>query len=493
MNPVESDGRSEVRKKVLDGARWVVGVRILNQVINWIATIAVVRLLTPRDYGLNAMLEVVTEIALILGTMSLDSAIIRFGVRNRDKIAAAFGLLLVLNFSLFALIFISSESIAAYFGEPSLSNLIRVVSVILLVAPFRVIPNAILDMNLDFKLKANVDFVASILSSITSLALAWLGYGVWALVIAVVIGALVRAFALMALRPWIVVPSLRFGAIADVVRYGSVLALGGAIGIVSAKVLNAVAGPVIGAEELGLYAVALVFAILPMSKVMPVVQQTIFPVIAAIREDHLEARRYILKALDLSAFVIVPASVGIVILAGLIVEVVFGSSWAGLALPLAVLSSFVPLRLLNQIFHAPLNAVGLAQRVNWVHLLNAVVLVAGSFHAVQYGVIGLVWLNCAAVVLSTILSLSLAWKVFSLTWSDIFRAVLPALTCSALMGFVLYLVVQWFPTTRPALTLSGAVVAGVFLYLGSMRLCFRTRFTEILNYVLGRRPLNPDA
>ena len=122
--PVEDEAK--LRKQLVSGAKWATGVRIASQIFTWAVTLIMVRLLTPQDYGLNAMLEVPIELLFLFSTLGLDSAIIRFGKRDSAQLSSTFGLLLAVNGALFLSLQLSANLIAEYFKEPRLALLVRV-------------------------------------------------------------------------------------------------------------------------------------------------------------------------------------------------------------------------------------------------------------------------------------------------------------------------------------------------------------------------------
>ena len=146
--PVEDEAK--LRKQLVSGAKWAAGVRLASQIFTWSVTLIMVRLLTPQDYGLNAMLEVPIELLFLFSTLGLDSAIIRFGKRDPTELSSTFGLLLSVNGVLFLALVLSADLIAEYFKEPRLALLVQVSALSFVLAPFRTIPNALLDMALEF-------------------------------------------------------------------------------------------------------------------------------------------------------------------------------------------------------------------------------------------------------------------------------------------------------------------------------------------------------
>lgn len=239
--PPELVDEPRLRAKLLSGAKWSVALRLATQTYSWIITLVMVRLLTPQDYGLNAMLEAPIEILGLLGTLGVDAALIRFGIRDPQRLASAFGFLLIVNALLFGALFVGAPWIATYFNAPQLEPLTRVAAVVFVLAPFRVIPNAILDMDLDFKLKAQVELKATMAASLVGLGLALAGAGVWALVAVVVLGAVLKAALLAWYRPWFVRPRLDWALSRPLITYGLTLITGAMLTVFAGKSVSALA------------------------------------------------------------------------------------------------------------------------------------------------------------------------------------------------------------------------------------------------------------
>src|SRR5690349_18431713 len=149
---------SEIVDRVLSGARWATVLRFAGQAISWLSTIIVVRYISPEDYGLNAMLEAPLELLGLLCTFGLDLALVRARHIEDHELRSVFGWLLLINGLLFLAYFFGAGLIASYFHEPRLETLAKVLAFVFLLTPFRVIPNALLDRNLKFKLRASAEF-----------------------------------------------------------------------------------------------------------------------------------------------------------------------------------------------------------------------------------------------------------------------------------------------------------------------------------------------
>lgn len=479
--PLEDEAK--LRKQLVSGAKWATGVRIASQIFTWSVTLIMVRLLTPQDYGLNAMLEVPIELLFLFSTLGLDSAIIRFGKRDPTELSSTFGLLLSVNGALFLTLVLSADFIAVYFKEPRLALLVQVSALSFVLAPFRTIPNALLDMALEFKIKAQVELAAAIISSLVALGLALAGAGVWALVTTMLMSAFLRAALLAYFRPWILRPRFDIGPVKVLLQYGLVVMTGEAIRVFSGSALSLLAGPIIGAETLGLYAVARVFSTLPMSKIMPILQQTMFPAFARLKEQPEVAKKYLLKSLELSSLIIFPVTIGMACVSDHLVNVVFGEKWKTIAIPLAILSALMPIRLINQIFYAPLNALGHAKWVTMINLLNLLIIAAGAVTASKYGLLGLVYLSSISAILSAVFSVFIGRRKLDTRVSDLYHALKPAFLGSLVMAIILLIANQFIFKLPGLIWLSIEIVCGGLIYYLMIFFLFRKTLDEVKSHI----------
>ena len=149
----------------------------------WAATIIVVRLLDPHDYGLFAMTQVVLVLFNFLNGYSFASSLIQADSVDEKRIAQVFGLLILLNAGLAAIQFLSAPLAAAYFKQPIVADMLRVQTLLYLATPFIALPSALLARGLDFRNQAKVNMVSAFVSAGTALGCALAGLVLWTLVI----------------------------------------------------------------------------------------------------------------------------------------------------------------------------------------------------------------------------------------------------------------------------------------------------------------------
>jgi len=461
---------SDVHKQIISGMKWMAGLKFVGQLYGWIVTFAVVRILSPSDFGLNSMIEAPVEILLLVAVIGIDGALIKFRVTGVKELASVFGFLLISNFTIAVLLFLSANLFASYFKQEALVPLIQVSAVVFILVPFRVIPDALLDLNLDFKLKAKIDVASSLASSTVSLFVAINGGGVWALMSALLVNPLLKTILLSVFRPWIIIPEFYFRGVSMLLKYGFQLVAGSALAVLSGKLLIAIIGPKIGAENLGFYSVAVMLSMLPLNKLMPVIQQTLLPAYSRFQNDDAILRKYILKAVELSLLLMMPLSVAMAFHSEAIIRILLGEKWLKISDVFAALSLLLVLRLANFIFHTPLIATGHAKFVTVVQAIGFVTIVGGAFVAGDFGLKGLVILSVINTTLLAIVMTIACTKIFDIRYKDYAKSIYPAFIGTLCMFISLFIVNLLPIASNYQLHLSLATVIGTCTYFASINL-----------------------
>ncbi|TDP74618.1 lipopolysaccharide biosynthesis protein [Roseateles toxinivorans] len=462
----KTDQGGNLGGRLASGVKWAALSRITSQSISWLVTLIIIRLLHPHDYGLNAMIEVPIELCLLFSSLGIDAALIRFGRYDEKQLSSAFGVLLIANGLIFAMLQLSADLIALYFGEPRLAPLIRVSATIFLLAPFRIIPNALLDAALDFKLKSQIEMIAAFVASVLSLILALSGAGVWALVAVVVINPAIRVALLAYWLPWIIRPAFRFQDIRHLIGYGSVVLAGSVMAVLSARVITLLAGPKLGAEMMGVYAVATVFSLLPMSKMMPIVNQTLYPAFAQSKHDAAGIERFLLKSVSLTALIIFPLTIGMACVAASIVPLVFGKQWGSVIQPLAILCLLMPVKLMGELFSLPINATGKAKYTAKIQLFGLIVSASGVLYAAEFGLIGLTALAALNILLVGGLSVLFSCRLFGISARKVWASVSSAIFGCALMALSLIFIDRNWGFVDGWLGLICQLITAAMIYIG---------------------------
>jgi O-antigen/teichoic acid export membrane protein len=391
----------QVEQQAAAALKWHTIAKVFSQAFSWAVTLIVVRLLAPEDYGLMAVSTVIISIIAGTAEFGLGSSLIQAENLDRRELARVAGALGLFNLVCGAALALSAPWIATLFNEPGLDLVIQVSTLHFLLYAIEVVPQALMQREMKFKRNAGIEVAAVIASSATTLLLAWLDAGVWALVIGNLAGGAVRT-GLFVLLGTVVLPSFVLTGIGKHIRFGGQVTLARFLWQFTYQLDTLIAARFLTSQAVGLYSVSMHLATLPVSKTMAIVNQVAFPAVARLQNELPRMRARLLEALRLLAFVAMPTLWGLSATAHEFVDVVLGAKWHEAVLPLALVSLTAPARMLMALFATAASAIGRADLEVRNTFIGALILPVAFLIGVQASLPGLAasWLVAIPLILA---------------------------------------------------------------------------------------------
>ena len=181
-----------IKKDTIKGSKWTIIEKISLQGIQFIIGLILARLLTPSDFGVVGILTVFIAISQTFVDGGFSNALIRKIDRTEIDYATAFFFNLVIGIICSGILCFIAPFVADFFNIPILTNVLRVLSLTLLINSFSVVQIEKLNIAIDFKSQAQATLFSVILSGCIGIFLAYRGSGVWALVCQSVLSSLFK-------------------------------------------------------------------------------------------------------------------------------------------------------------------------------------------------------------------------------------------------------------------------------------------------------------
>ncbi|WP_315761902.1 lipopolysaccharide biosynthesis protein [Sphingomonas sp. Y38-1Y] len=474
--------RQQVRSAVL----WRSGTQFLGQLVTWGSTFLVIRILSPEDYGLFAMTQVVLALLNMLNGYGLASAIIqRPHVDTRLK-RQLFGLLLILNLGLGALQVAMAPLAAAYFRQPIVADLLRVQALLYVATPFIAFPYALLARDMDFKGQAQANLASATLGALVSLAGALAGWGVWTLIAAPMALFWSRAIIMTWLARSLMWPSFDFRGAGDVVRFGGLMATSQLFWFLQSQADVFVAGRHLDPHTLGLYTTALFLTQVFVAKFLPTLNDVAFSAYARIQDDAAAMGAAFAKSSRIVMVAAMPFYAGLAVTADPLVHVVLGEKWLQAAPLVRILAIAMPFMTLQTLFAPATNARGLPGLAARLGAAGGVLLPLAFVIGVKFGVEGLVWSWVAVWPLYLIVTAGRSLREVGLSASALASAIAPPLLAGLAMAAIVVVIDTALPPLDPAPRLAILVAAGASAYGGWLALFARDTLAELIAFVRRR-------
>ncbi|MEO8715511.1 MAG: lipopolysaccharide biosynthesis protein [Acetobacteraceae bacterium] len=453
---------SVLKAQVLRGVAWASVTRIGGQMLNWVMTLAVVRFLAPADYGLMAITMAVTGFLAAMSYVGFSDVLVQS--RDADANAAeALGLILIVNVVFLAILFAGAPGIASFYHDPRLTPLLRVVSLSFILLAVSALSRATLQRALALKQMSAIDMMANVLGGVATIVLAWLGFGVWALLDGYMLAETVRTGGFLILAPIRHFPALPTRRQAGLMRMGSYRTAENVLWYFSTQIDILVAGRLLGSNVLGIYSLARTLASLPIDKLATVVKPIGLPAFARVQDDIDQALSYLAKSMRVLALLSFPIFFGLSAVAHDLVPAVLGPRWAGAATPLAILALGMTLRPTG-LFVAPF-MLGLGHfRTSLVNTVIGTIMFGLAYVVgAHWGIYGI----CGAAAVAYPLQFLLWVHRVSVVRRGWFRRLLAPLLRPGLAAVLMYVAVQAVSWTLPA-GFSASVRLGVLVATGSV-------------------------
>ncbi len=456
-----------LRSQALSGFRWTASVRLASQVVTWAITLVVIRLLTPADYGLLAMATVFVTFFSVFSEVGLGAAVIQKSDVDEVLLQKVFGVILVLHFSLAALLALAAPVIAGFYAEPRVVPVLRVLSLQFVLAAFTVLPDAQLQRRMEFRNRSLLDLSGAIVGSIATLTLAFAGAGVWALVAGSILSQIWKTIGINWLSPFLHWPHFSIKGMRSLLTFGGHVTAAGVFWIFFSQIDTVICAKLLGNEILGFYSVAMHLASLPSQKISSLINAVAFPAFSSMQHHVRKVGENVLLGVRILSFFAFPVCWGMSSIAPEIVEVILGPKWNFSAVPLQVLALIIPWRIGGNFVGIAVQGVGrsdiVLQNTIWGSLVAPPLLFVGAYSG------GLIGLSLAWLVVSPLVFLPFLMRsspVIGLRPKLILAAMVPAAGAGVIMyGVVIaarYLLADWQ---------TGALRMCVLIAMGALAYC----------------------
>lgn len=214
---------------------WTFSERTLQQLLQLAAAIVIARLLTPDEMGVFALALSASAVLTALRTFGVGNYLIREPVLSPEKIRSAFGVMLVISWSLGLILFSSRHSIAALYERPGIAEVMGLLALNFAVAPFAAPAGALLAREMRFKALHNIGLSAVLAGTGLSVVLAVAGYSYMALAWGLLVTTSLNTLLTLLVMPQhaLIKPSIAYWR--DITRFGGLLSLTSLIGTMNSE------------------------------------------------------------------------------------------------------------------------------------------------------------------------------------------------------------------------------------------------------------------
>lgn len=452
-------------KRTLSGLVWSFLETFALNAFGFVQGVILARLLMPSDYGLIAMTGVFFSVSYSLIDSGFTNALIRKKERTEVDYSTVYVTNVVLSFVLSVILYSCSSLIANFYHEPLLEKIVGVNALLMFLGSFVAVQGTKLTIQLNFKAKSVINVIATTITGIVSIVMAYMGYGVWSLIYPNFVSLLLRAIIYWYYQRWF--PGWRFSwkVYKEYFSYGSRLLLSGLLNTLYGNIYPIVIGRYYSSTSLGLYNKARGYASLPSTTVSGILSKVTFPVLARIQSDDEKLQEIYRRMIRVSAYVVFPIMVLLAVLARPFVIVLITEKWENCIIYLQILCfsmMWYPIHALN------LNLLMVKGHSNLflrLEVIKKIIGIAILFVTIPMGLLAMCYGSVISSVLCLFVNTYYTGKFINVGFFRQMKDILPTMIYSSIMGLIIWLSVSFIPQTLYNLQLIIGIVVGVVSYL----------------------------
>ena len=171
-----------LKEKTVKGVGWSAMENVTKIGVTFVVSIVLARLLSPEEYGLIGILTIFIAIFNAIVDSGFTNALIRKQDATDVDYSTVFYINLVLSLILAVILFCCASPIAIFFERPELVDLTKVMSSVVVINALAIVQRARTTKAIDFKTQTKITFISSVGSGVIGITIAYMNYGVWALV-----------------------------------------------------------------------------------------------------------------------------------------------------------------------------------------------------------------------------------------------------------------------------------------------------------------------
>ena len=459
-----------LKRQVGFGLFWVALGTIGAKALSLLRKLLLARFLLPSDFGLVAYASLAIGALELFKELGFSSALIYRKDKVKEAADTIFVALLATSVIIYGIAWLTAPWVAGFFRNEALVPVLRVLSLNLIISSVGRVPQTLLVKEMGFKKKVLPELLASTAGAALSIAMVFMGYGVWSIVWGQLAVSILSSALVWIYCPWR--PTFRFSksVAGELWEYGRHIFSSQVMVFFITNIDDTFVGRLLGDTSLGYYNLAYDLSNLPATHISRIVGQVMFPAFTKVGDDLARLRDVFFRSMKYVALVATPVAVVTLVFARSFIIVAYGNKWYPAAVPLQWLTVYGLARAIavnmGNVFKAggkPKWLVGIA---SWRLAMMAILL----YPAIKWrGVLGVAQLSAAVAIIDFGISVVLTNRIVKASWRRYARTLLPMIIVAAESAWGFYQLYLWLePRLHPFVSMPLCGALALIVYLGIM-------------------------
>lgn len=473
-----------LKQQTKKGLYWSFFNQFANYGMNFCVGIVMARLLSPSDYGITALPAVFMAVAGILQSGGLSDALVRKTDFREEDLSTSFYYSIAVGIAMYLALFFSAPWIADFYNTPVLIPLLRVTALSFLWGPLNSAQNVILKRRLDFKTPTKISLTTRVFSACVGIVLAYMGYGLWALVISGVLSSLLTVILNWFAVRWIPHTGWSKASFKYLWGYGNKIMLSWGLSALYDNITPIFVAKFYSPADLGVYNRAQGYAAMPSQQVNGVIQGVTFPVLSKMQDDNEALARNYRRMLRTTAFIVFPLMMMLSALARPLVLTLITAKWEACIILLQIICFSMMWYPIHSINLNLLMVKGRSDLLLRLEIIKKVIGVCILAITLPQGLVVFCYGTIVSSMIALVINTYYTGKLIQVGYCCQMKDLLPILMLSFLLFGTVHLTTYYISNLYLQIVCGG--IAGSIIYL-SGAILFKFEELNDVKYMLKRK------
>lgn len=450
--------------KMVKGMAWSMLERLSVQGIQFVLGIILARILSPTEYGTIGLLIVIIAFMQVFVDSGFSKALIQKQERTQTDLSTVFFFNILISIICYIILWIAAPFIADFYQNETLTNLMRVLSLSLLFGALFSVPLTLFTIKLDFKSIARTNLIATVLSGIIGIVMAYRGFGVWALVMQTLLKSLLTVILMWFQMKW--KPTFIFSksSFKSLFPFGSKLLLSSILNMSVNNFANLFIAKLTSIKDLGFYTRGTQFADMAYGTFSSVLDSVLLPSLASIQNERERLTHLTKVTIKSAALVATPVFFGLAIIAEPLIKVLLTDKWLMAAPIMQILCIARLVTIISGVNVNVLYAIGRTDLALKQQYLKLIIRVALLILALKYGIIYIALAELISTIIHFFINTYYPGKILNYGALQQVKDLFPIIFSSFMMAVGMYISIYFIENIF--LKLIMALILGFPIYFG---------------------------
>lgn len=468
-------------KSFINNFIWRFAERCGAQLVTFIVSIVLARILTPEDYGVVALVTVFTSILQVFVDSGLGTALIQ--KKNADDLdfSSVFYFNFVVCIVLYIIMFFTAPFISVFYNDSSLISIVRVASLTIVISGVKGIQQAYVSRNMLFKCFFFATLGGTIFSAFIGIGFAYAGFGAWAIVAQQLSNTAIDTLILWIIVKWRPKKMFSIKRLKELLNFGWKLLVSSLLNTVYNNLRNLIIGKYYSSVDLAYYNQGEKFPNLIVTNINSSIDSVLLPTLSSAQDEKNRVKNMTRRAIKTSTYIMAPLMMGLAFCASPIVRLILTEKWMPCV---PYLQIFCITYMFWPIHTANLNAINAMGRSDYFLKLEIVKKAIGMIlllSTMHFGVMVMAYSLLVTTVTSMIINSWPNRNLLGYSLKEQIIDIFPGIFLALFMGLVISLV--RLLALPDIVTLALQIPLGTVIYIGLSYIFKIEPFEYLLNMV----------